>query len=107
MCIARACAWHAGYGDSTDVYYQCTCCIATCDVHSGYSDGYPVLFDNHITEKRAGQMLSYVRDGGFLSAAMTQSMTVEVRTVDVSVGEMGGQLHAMYSTTVVDAALCA
>ncbi len=45
---------------------------------TGYPDGYPVVFDTHLTEKRAAQALSFIRDGGYLSATMTASLTVEV-----------------------------
>ena len=44
----------------------------------GYSDGYPLLFDTHLTERRAAELLTFAKDGGYLSAVMSQTMTLEV-----------------------------
>mmetsp|Transcript_8258 Transcript_8258/g.24923 ORF Transcript_8258/g.24923 Transcript_8258/m.24923 type:complete len:2121 (-) Transcript_8258:1576-7938(-) len=46
----------------------------------GYQDGYPVLFDTHVSEKRMLQLLSYVQDGGLLSSQLTDSMTMQMVT---------------------------
>ena len=45
---------------------------------AGYPDGYPLLFDTRLTEKRAAQVLAYAQDGGYLSALLTRSLSVEL-----------------------------
>jgi hypothetical protein len=38
----------------------------------GFDDGYPLLFDTHVSEKRVVDLLHYVQDGGLLSALLTR-----------------------------------
>ena len=45
---------------------------------SGYNDGFPVVFDVHLSEKRAIQLLTYLQDGGLLESKETESLTVKV-----------------------------
>ncbi|KAG1660944.1 hypothetical protein FOA52_005525, partial [Chlamydomonas sp. UWO 241] len=44
----------------------------------GFADGYPLLFDTHVSEKRIVDLLHYVQDGGMLSAQLTRSMTLQM-----------------------------
>ncbi|KAG1670027.1 hypothetical protein FOA52_011183 [Chlamydomonas sp. UWO 241] len=46
----------------------------------GFDDGYPLLFDSHVSEKRIVDLLHYVQDGGMLSAQLTRSMTLQMVT---------------------------
>ncbi|GAX81803.1 hypothetical protein CEUSTIGMA_g9231.t1 [Chlamydomonas eustigma] len=43
-----------------------------------YEDGYPVLFDTHLSQQRVQQMLTYVQDGALLNANLMKTMTVEI-----------------------------
>ena len=45
---------------------------------AAYPDGYPVLFDTHLSLERATQLLTYVSDGGLLQPDLTESMTLQV-----------------------------
>ena len=45
----------------------------------GFPSGYPVLFDTHISSLRASQLLTYLQDGDYLDARMTDKMTLQVR----------------------------
>ena len=45
---------------------------------TGYEDGYPILIDPRISQKRAKQMLTYIREGKFLSATLSKSMTMQL-----------------------------
>jgi hypothetical protein len=46
---------------------------------SGYpEDGYPVLFDSHISAKRTEELLIYLKDGGLLNDQLSKSMTLQV-----------------------------
>ena len=38
----------------------------------GYRPGYPVVVDARVPEARAAQLLAYLGEGGFLSAAASQ-----------------------------------
>ncbi len=40
--------------------------------------GYPVLFDTHISPFRATELLTYLKDGGYLDSHMTEKMTLQV-----------------------------
>ncbi len=46
--------------------------------HSGYQDGYPVLFDSHISRTRTVELLTYLRDGGLLNDQLSKSMSLQV-----------------------------
>ncbi|KAG1675992.1 hypothetical protein FOA52_014236 [Chlamydomonas sp. UWO 241] len=46
----------------------------------GFDDGYPLLFDTHVSEKRIVDLLHYVQDGGMLSTQLTRSMTLQMVT---------------------------
>ncbi|KAG1675984.1 hypothetical protein FOA52_014228 [Chlamydomonas sp. UWO 241] len=47
----------------------------------GFDDGYPLLFDTHVSEKvRIVDLLHYIQDGGMLSAQLTRSMTLQIVT---------------------------
>ncbi|KAG1675982.1 hypothetical protein FOA52_014226 [Chlamydomonas sp. UWO 241] len=46
----------------------------------GFDDGYPLLFDTHMPEKRIVDLLHYIQDGGMLSAQLTRSMTLQMVT---------------------------
>jgi hypothetical protein len=52
---------------------------------TGYPDGYPVLFDAHLSEKRMLQLLTYLGDGGMLSPTLTKTMTMEVSGADMQI----------------------
>jgi hypothetical protein len=43
-----------------------------------YSDGYPIFFSTQLTNARVNDMLLYLRDGNYLNANNTDSMTAEV-----------------------------
>lgn len=45
---------------------------------TGYEDGYPILIDPRISQKRAKQMLTFIREGKFLSATLSKSMTMQL-----------------------------
>ena len=45
----------------------------------GFPSGYPVLFDTHISSLRVSQLLTYLQDGDYLDARMTDKMTLQVR----------------------------
>lgn len=44
----------------------------------GWSDGYPLLADVHLTAKRAQEVLAAVQQGAYLSATLTQSLTAQL-----------------------------
>ncbi len=52
-------------------------------MHSDYPDGYPVVFDTHVSLERARQLLVYLSDGELLNSKLVKSMSLQVseRTV--------------------------
>ncbi len=50
---------------------------------SEYPDGYPVVFDTHLSMKRAQTLLLYLGDGELLNSKLAKSMSLQVseRTV--------------------------
>lgn len=53
----------------------------------GYTGGYPVLLDPRMTAARAGQLVTLLRDGAYLSASQTESLTLELVTFNPQVGQ--------------------
>ncbi|PNH11248.1 hypothetical protein TSOC_001938, partial [Tetrabaena socialis] len=45
-----------------------------------FEPGYPVMFDTRLSAKRASQAITFVRDGGYLSATLTKSLRTQIVT---------------------------
>ncbi|EFJ51847.1 hypothetical protein VOLCADRAFT_87436 [Volvox carteri f. nagariensis] len=54
-----------------------------------FSPGYPLLLDTRLSAKRAGQALTYLRDGGYLSATLTKSLRAELVTYNPDAAVFG------------------
>lgn len=55
----------------------------------GYADGYPILIDPRVSAKRIKQILLYLRDGQYLSAKLTKSVSLQLVTFNPNLKVMG------------------
>lgn len=56
---------------------------------AGYRDGYPVLLQPFLSEKRAKQMANYLYDSDYLSATLSVSLTAQLATYNPTLGVIG------------------
>lgn len=54
----------------------------------GYEDGYPVFYDIHLSEKRALELLVYLKDGGIFEKDLTKMVVLEVSGIVVPIDSL-------------------
>lgn len=55
----------------------------------GLPDGYSVLFDVRLPAKRVKQLLTYLKDGAYLSPALTASLSLQLLTYSAASRTLG------------------
>lgn len=55
----------------------------------GYPGGYPIVIDPRVSQKRIKQMLVFLRDGQYLSAILTKSVSAQIVTFNPNTKVIG------------------